>query len=310
MFKSGIFSKEENDFVIQNYQTMTQKEIGLQLNRKEASIKDRIKKLGLSKIPKQFWTEDELEILKYSWHRENDFMKHFPNRTFQSVCYKAWELGLKRDGRGGYDVNHDYFKTMDATKAYIIGLIAADGNIYSKRHRLTITLHHEDRYMLNRVKDEMKSFRPILERKTMANDFVITSKEIVQDLKEIGLIDNKSLTLDKLNIPDKYMNHFVRGYFDGDGCASYYCRKKDNKPQLDVTILGTEKFLTWISESINKHTELPLNAVNKIRSSNIYKLRYSGNTSLKFRDWIYKDSNIHLTRKYDKFTNYELDIRN
>ena len=308
MLISGVFSEEENNFVIENYEAMTQKEIGLHLNRKEVSVKDRIKKLGLSKVPKKSWTDIELETLKHVWHRENDYMKHFPDRTYPSVMHKAWELGLNRDGRGGYDIDHDYFKIVDETRAYILGFIAADGNIYTKRSRLTITQHSSDRYLLDRIKEEMKSKRPIFERENGVHDIVITSREIIQDLVKIGFTDNKSLTIGKLNIPEKYMSHFVRGYFDGDGCACHYYEKKNKSiPKLNVTILGTESLLMWIRDSAVNKENLPSNSVFKIKGKNVYKLTYDDRTALKFRDWIYRDSQIHLNRKYDKFNKYEVD---
>ena len=37
-------------------------------------------------------------------------------------------------------------------------------------------------------------------------------------LVEAGLTLAKSLTLDKIYVPDKYYFDFLRGVFDGDGC--------------------------------------------------------------------------------------------
>lgn len=310
MLISGVFSKEENEFVINNYSTMTQKDIANKLNRKEASIKDRIKKLGLSKVPKKFWTEKELTTLKHVYHRENDFMDHFPDRTFQSVVWKAWEIGIDKDGRGGYDVNHDYFKTMDKDRAYILGFIAADGNIYTKRHRLTITQHGDEIELLEKLKGMLESKRPIFKRKNGIFDIVITSREIVQDLVKIGFTDNKSLTLDRLNIPNEYMSHFVRGYFDGDGCASTWFPAKDEskKMRLSVSILGTSNILKWIVESAEEQAGInPSNVRKADKDKNIYKISCDGKKGLQFRDWIYQDADLYMKRKKQKFYEYEVD---
>lgn len=306
MLNFGVFSEEENNFIIENYEFMTQKEIGLHLNRKEASVKDRIKKLGLNKVPKKFWTDIELETLKHVWHRENDYMAYFPDRTYSSVMHKAWELGLKRDGRGNYDVDHDYFKTMDEVRAYIVGFIAADGNIYSKRSRLTITQHGSDRYLLDRIKYEMKSERPIFKRENGVHDFVITSREIVKDLIGIGLTDNKSLTLKRLKIPKEYMSHFVRGYFDGDGCVSVSLDKRRGKKYIEASLLGTEEFLSWISQKMTELANLPRRNINSTKSK-VYKIKYSGKNALKFAAWMYQDSSIFLNRKKETFSSYEVD---
>lgn len=66
----------------------------------------------------------------------------------------------------------------------------------------------------------------------------------------MGVTPQKSLTL---KFPDKsifksedLIRHFIRGYFDGDGCISYYRHENRNigiyfKPQL--SIIGTKIFL-------------------------------------------------------------------
>lgn len=135
---TGIFTEAENAYLLNNYPKKTQAEIAQVLNRKVEAVKDRIKKLGLSKVPKQKWSKEEEALLKKIWHRENNYMKYFPNRTRSSVMYKAFGLGLKRDGRGAFDVDHNFFKVIDGRKAYILGLIMADGNIYKKVFRICL----------------------------------------------------------------------------------------------------------------------------------------------------------------------------
>ena len=49
----------------------------------------------------------------------------------------------------------------------------------------------------------------------------IGSKLWFEDLTKLGFTQNKSNTLSFPKIPKKFFGHFVRGYFDGDGCAYF-----------------------------------------------------------------------------------------
>src|SRR6185369_5006151 len=46
----------------------------------------------------------------------------------------------------------------------------------------------------------------------------ILSKQIVQDLAQYGIINNKTYNLDYIKISKEFENSLVRGWFDGDGC--------------------------------------------------------------------------------------------
>lgn len=46
------------------------------------------------------------------------------------------------------------------------------------------------------------------------------SKKVTSDLLKIGLHSSKSFSCNFLNIDDRFIWHFIRGLFDGDGCIS------------------------------------------------------------------------------------------
>src|SRR3989338_7407870 len=63
----------------------------------------------------------------------------------------------------------------------------------------------------------------------------------------------KSLTLQMPTIPQKYIGHFVRGYFDGDGCVyskklQFADRKNQRLVLLSVFSCGTLSFLEALLE--------------------------------------------------------------
>lgn len=310
--KSGKFSKLEDEFILENYLTMTVKDMAFNLDRKLVSVQDRMRKLNLIKIKKEVWSDEEIELLKEKYNKTIDIFDMFPGRTRQSIAYKAHDLGLKKYNRGNFSVDYSFFKTWSEEMAYILGLICADGNICSDEvKRLTITLHNNDLYMLEKISNIMKNKRPIFKRKTGCNDLVITCGEIYDDLISLGVVPKKSLTLKWIeNIPKDYLKHFVRGYFDGDGCVSVYTRTRKTyiEDVLEVAMLGTPEFLngmsTEVHNSIGIHKVKAINCSTVNFKSNAYRIRWTYSNAEKFLKWIYKDANIYLIRKREKFENY------
>jgi hypothetical protein len=60
-------------------------------------------------------------------------------------------------------------------------------------------------------------------------NLTFSSREMCKDVEKLGGIKHKSLILEFPSfdiVPEKYMSHFIRGYFDGDGCIWNGKRKK------------------------------------------------------------------------------------
>ncbi len=111
--------------------------------------------------------------------------------------------------------------------AYVLGYFAADGSMLeNKRGAHFIEFYSTDKELIQLVKAAIQSNHKISKRvqggkwKT-AYRLQIGSKEIFSDLEQIGFTQNKSLSMTLPDIPIKYRAHFVRGYFDGDGCVYF-----------------------------------------------------------------------------------------
>ena len=123
-------------------------------------------------------------------------------------------------------------------------------------------------------------------------------------LNNYGCTPNKSLTLkfpDESIFTDKSLiRHFIRGYFDGDGCISY-ANKNHDIPSLSV--IGTLDFLNSMSSKLlNKKYKL----INNSKINSITKvLLLSPSTSLIFMYILYYGSNIYLKRKYDRYLQFK-----
>lgn len=120
-------------------------------------------------------------------------------------------------------LKENYFSEINnASKAYLIGLLFADGNIIiptDREAQIRIQLLNEDIHLLNFFKKEINSLSKIIDNKDNTSTFGIRSNKIADDLKKYNIVPNKTYCIKTLphNIPDEYYLDFLRGYIDGDG---------------------------------------------------------------------------------------------
>jgi len=205
--------------------------------------------------------------------------------------------------------NDNYFEEINtADKAYFLGLLYADGNVYLKRNRVQITLAEEDSYILTEFAKRVgHNGRLYVDREF--HKLIFDSKKMCQDLIKLGCVPRKSLILrfpTQEQVPDKILSHFIRGYFDGDG--SIYFRSK-NLQAKSVSFVSTKEFLMVLKtvlfqESIDS-SDFLVRYKNKPDSAG--EIRFGDKKGVKrFSEFIYKDcENLFLKRKKEKFS-YEI----
>lgn len=98
-------------------------------------------------------------------------------------------------------------------------------------------------------------------------------------------------------MPERLINHFIRGYFDGDGSISI--TKSNRQPHLNL--LGSKSFLSTVQKILVNVCGVSYTKIRK--SSQIYSMSYGGKLNCKaIRDYLYKDSTIYLERKQKIFS--------
>lgn len=204
-----------------------------------------------------------------------------------------------------YEINEDFFDEINTQeKAYFLGILFADGYNNYDKNNVRLSLQEGDIQILNDLKALLykNNDKPLgRSKKENCNDLLyldLTNKHISNKLKELGMIQNKTFFITFPEIPRNLYNHFIRGYMDGDGCINHYLLKgKYFKCQLRM--LGTLEFLQKVQSIINENNS----TTGSIRKrGNIYELAYSSmNQVIKACNYIYKDSNIQLQRKYIKY---------
>lgn len=131
-------------------------------------------------------------------------------------------------------------------------------------------------------------------------------KKMVEDLHRHGLYRFKD-DEEMPNIDANFMNHFLRGYLDGDGTVYFNLTGTEGKwPRALVGFAGDKKIL----ESINQILFTICGAnINKVyHRTNIHCVNWSGcRQSLNILRWLYKNSteNTRLDRKYQIYIRME-----
>ena len=215
-----------------------------------------------------------------------------------------------------YKVNEKFFEKWSPNMAYVLGYIYADGSLddspYMRGKYIQITSTDED--SIQRIKNWLNSEHKITQRKSYFTGgkicfmLRIGSHKIYNDLFKLGLYPNKSLTISFPKIPQKYLGHFIRGYFDGDGCV-HFAKGRGSKGQSIIKRVrviftsGSKVFL----EGMNTILKIAGIEEGKIYiSKRSYQLTYNTKDSIKMFKLMYKNTsfNSFFMRKFKIFNNY------
>lgn len=140
----------------------------------------------------------------------------------------------------------------------------------------------------------------------------LNSKTMCEDLAKYGIVQNK--TYKQLSLPkisDELIRHFIRGYFDGDGCFTT-CLRKPN-PKHRMVNYGIRASFNICGKLDNIFVEMQKWFADKgIKTGIFYEKRddmYRIHTQarqnlINLFHLLYDDSSCYLKRKFDKFNHY------
>lgn len=194
--------------------------------------------------------------------------------------------------------DESYFKIIDRPdKAYFLGLLYADGNIYLKRRRMQICLQNQDAYILEKFASYLKYKGKLYSDRGLYTSLSLDSKVLISDLISLGCVPNKCSIMKFPPLPVYLTHHFVRGFFDGDGYIS-----KDGK---SISFTSNEEFLKGLSEVLQKHVGIKTSGFRaryKTKNSSGSVLIHKKEDNIKLYDYMYWHSgSLLLTRKKEKF---------
>lgn len=207
-----------------------------------------------------------------------------------------------------YNFAEHYFDNIDCQeKAYWLGFFAADGYNHRDKGCIEFRLHKQDKEILEKFKLCIGANNPVGLYKATYCNLSLYSKHLCDKLAEYGLGQAKTYTLELPILEDSLMQHFIRGYFDGDGCFSVIKRKDrtENSLTYQFNITGMEVPLRTIQSFLIKKANVVDNGVKHRKSTVAVTIHYSGRKVCKrILDYLYNGANIYLQRKYNKYKEY------
>lgn len=246
--------------------------------------------------------------------------RRFTDKNLTSWFYKTGKLKKKpryngpdrRIQRTKQGVNVDFFKKWSLEMAYVLGYFSADGCMFiNPRGSKYVSFTSVDHEILDKVKNILKSEHKLTVKKRRDKHWKdsytlqIGSREMYQDLIGLGFMPNKALRFRLPPVPKKYMRHFIRGYFDGDGSITYgHFKRKDRNNKMTpylLTCLSSANipFLREISKVLKENMGITGGYIDKKGGH----LAYSKLDSTKLFHYIYTNvgKKQYLERKYTKF---------
>lgn len=251
-----------------------------------------------------FATKEQLEEKYAEMNSMNKLAKYYGVnvKTVTSLMnYYNIKRNVDSQGARKHFYDESYFETINTEdKAYWLGFIMADGCVYrgsdKHSHRLQINLATKDKNTLEKfqkcINSSYKIQDKIIQQKYEVSLLKINSTKMCLDLISHGVTERKSLRCCfPTSVPNHLISHFIRGYFDGDGCISI----SNNKPTFNI--VGGKEMLVELQKRLHK-TNL---YILKQRSHIATLEAGSDEAMILIYHYLYDDANIYMQRKKDIF---------
>ncbi len=205
------------------------------------------------------------------------------------------------NARRKFKIDDSVFEIIDTEdKAYWLGFLYADGYNNTNKNSVSLCLNIKDIDTLEKFSHFLQTDKKIRFNNNRSKKVVIENKKISRDLENLGMVKAKTHLLRFPSIPQDLERHFIRGYFDGDGCITYGNVISSN---ANISIVSTIQFLREIESRIGIH--FSYNKRHKDRKDDIYTLTTGGVSNLMiFYDFLYKNSTVYMGRKKSKFDDW------
>ena len=186
-----------------------------------------------------------------------------------------------------------------AETAYVVGVIATDGNL--ERRKPVITIVSKDITLLETIRRCLHLGTLIRKH---GSDGGLSyhrlswyDRSLYQWLLQIGLTPAKSLTLSPLHVPDEHFADFFRGCIDGDGSILVYtdryhattCDRYVYERLYLSIVSASSAFIDWLQATVYRltHAEGSITVRTRAGAHAAWTLRYSKSESIRLLKWMY-----------------------
>lgn len=136
----------------------------------------------------------------------------------------------------------------------------------------------------------------------------INSRPLCISLERLGFA-RKDQRIHIPPIPPSLLHHFVRGYFDGDGCLSVYTQTVGNAiiNKQEWSLTGHPEFIANIRQLIEQNVDVSHRVKIKTykRTNKAVTLQYGRKSDIiALHDYLYQDATVYLDSKYQQFVEF------
>lgn len=223
--------------------------------------------------------------------------------------FEKYGFKLKNPKQG---LNLNFFDDIDSEiKAYLLGFIAGDGSV--SEEGLHIRVAYNDIHIIKLLQKYINPEAEIkyLPLENQQNQVIINfySVELVEKLKNYGIVKNKTYVPMYIpKMPKELIRHFIRGYYDADGTASFGIKINPKTKNTKGTTFKAA-FTSHLSNLLKDvEKELTLNEITSSlkyyknnKGNHYYSLVVSMGSLDLFENYLYQNSNFYLLRKREKF---------
>lgn len=268
--------------------------------------------------------ESEIDNIKFLYLRENKTPKEIGELygvQRYKINYILKKYNIQKsvsEVKRKYNLNEHYFDNIDTpNKAYILGFLYADGYNNRINNTIVLSLNRNDEDILIKIKNEVGSDKPLyhhnyinkidgIERHMSELNFA--SKHMCEQLENLGMIQNKTFVIDfPYFLSEELLSHFIRGYFDGDGCACF-SKDKNHKSNecFQISMMSSIQLCEHMKQYLQDKQDIHFN-VNQPSGKNKENglIRSKSKKEIeKFIKYIYKDAELYMERKHKKCLNF------
>lgn len=209
--------------------------------------------------------------------------------------------------------DRSYFHNIDSEeKAYWLGFICADGCVTHNPWSVELALSVKDKIHLRKflscissqnveIKDRIVNTSSFIKTHRISSRVVLSSKEMCIDLSQYGVVPRKTYTYSfPKQLSPKYYSHYLRGYFDGDGCITTAGVETTGYQYYHLSLMATKSFLKSYMKILYDELDISYIKLRKVSSQYIWAKK--GMIQIrKILEYLYGESSIYLDRKYQLF---------
>lgn len=254
------------------------------------------------------WTKEEIEFIRINIGKITyDKMGAHINRSYSAIQSKVRYLPFQKKIKK-HAVNFNFFKKWSREMSYVLGFIAADGNICHSGNAHTLHIACDDKDVIEKIKKVLNYSGPIYEKTRPANTKIsyslrICDKTIFADLNKLGITERKSLTLSPVVKP-AFITDFLRGYLDGDGTVHVSTGKYPNKLHV-IFYTASKRMAKFVHINLKKLLGDYYGSTIRSRitqyNNPYYSISIGHKASSKLYRKLYRKTSIFMDRKRNKF---------